>query len=207
MKFNLNATAKAKILCSIKYGDRFNGLIGEVENTSGGGTEFGLRIDGYENTRSSKGLFWFSLNELEFIESEENVMLSPNDNFIVAGVKFLDGNNDKEYYYALFDEYHVGDLVVVQTGHHGLALAEITSTDCDPYSKNKVKCSREIVTRVSMDAFYDRQTKRKACAKLKKEIDKKVKELQETTLYEMLAEKDLTLAAMLAEYKNLKGCT
>lgn len=132
MKFNLNANAKAKILCSIKYGDRFNELIGEVENTSSGGTEFGLRIDGYENSRSSKGLFWFSVDEIEFIESEETVMLSPNENFKVAGVKFLDGKNDKEYYYALFNEYYVGDTVVVQTGHHGLALAQIVSIDNDP---------------------------------------------------------------------------
>lgn len=76
-----------------------------------------------------------------------------------------------------------------------------------PDSKNKVKCSREIVDLVSMDDFYARQTKREACAKLKKEMDKKVKELQETALYEMLAEKDSTLAAMLAKYKSLTGGT
>jgi hypothetical protein len=56
-----------------------------------------------------------------------------------------------------------------------------------------------------MKAFCDRQEKRKAMAQLKKDMDKKVKELQETALYEMLAEKDPALAAMLAEYKQLSG--
>jgi hypothetical protein len=93
----------------------------------------------------------------------------------------------------------------VQTGHHGLALAEISSIGCG--DKDKVKCSREIITRVDMEAFYQRQEKRKALAQLKKDMDKKVKELQETALYEMLAEKDPALAMMLVQYKTLMGET
>lgn len=189
-----------------KYGKKYIGKIGVIENTSCGNTSYGVRIADCENPKSSVGLFWFSENEVEFIEREDNVMLSQNENFMVAGVKFLEGSNkDKEYFYALFDEYGVGDLVVVQTGHHGLALAEISSIGWS--DKDKVKCSREIVTRVSMDAFYSRQEKRKALAQLKKDMDKKVKELQETAIYELLAEKDPTLAAMLAEYKQLNGGT
>jgi hypothetical protein len=202
MEFKLDT--KVKVINGAKYGTKYLDKIGVIENTSCGNTVFGVRLDGYANPRSSKGLFWFSVDEIEFIESEENVMLNPNENFTVAGVKFLDGDNkDKEYYYALFDEYDVGDLVVVQTGHHGLALAEIVSTGWA--SKDKVKCSREIVTRVSMDAFYARQEKRKALAQLKADMDKKVKELQETALYELLAEKDPALRTMLAEYKQLTG--
>ena len=197
---------KVKVIDGSKYGSKYTGKTGVVENTSCGNTAFGIRLNGLENPRSSKGLFWFSLDEIEFIESEENVMLSQNENFFVAGVKFLDGTNrDKEYFYALFDEYYVGDLVVVQTGHHGLALAEISSIGWT--DKERVKCSREIITRVDMSAFEDRQEKRNALAKLKNDMDKKVKELQETAIYELLAEKDPTLAAMLAEYKSLTGGT
>ena len=196
--------SKVKIIATSKYGTKYIGKMGVIENTSCGNTAFGVRITGCENPKSSVGLFWFSVDEIEFIESEENVMLNSNENFMVAGVKFLDGTNkDKEYFYALFDEYDVGDLVVVQTGHHGLALAEISSIDCE--GKNRVKCSREIITRVDMGAFYERQEKRNALAKLKKDMDKKVKELQETALYELLAEKDSALAAMLEQYKQLTG--
>ena len=196
--------AKVKIIDGSKYGSKYIGKTGVIENTSCGNTAFGVRIKDCENPRSSVGLFWFSEDEIEFIEREESIMLNPNENFMAAGVKFLDGNNkDKEYFYALFEEFCVGDLVVVQTGHHGLALAEIVSLGWT--DKERVKCSREIVSRVDMKAFCDRQEKRKAMAQLKKDMDKKVKELQETALYEMLAEKDPALAAMLAEYKQLSG--
>lgn len=198
--------AKVKIIGTSKYASGLIGKIGVIENTSCGNTCLGVRIAGCENPKSRVGLFWFEADEIEFIESEENVMLNQNENFMVAGVKFLDGSNrDKEYFYALFDEYYVGDLVVVQTGHHGLALAEISSIGCE--SKEKVKCSREIITRVDMESFYERQEKRKALAQLKRDMDKKVKELQETALYELLAEKDPALALMLAQYKQLNGGT
>jgi hypothetical protein len=198
--------AKVKIIATSKYGAKYIGKTGVIENTSCGNTCMGVRIAGCENPKSSVGLFWFAEDEIEFIESEENVMLSQNENFTVAGVKFLEGSNkDKEYFYALFDEYYVGDLVVVQTGHHGLALAEISSIGWT--DKERVKCSREIITRVDMEQFYQRQKKRKALAQLKKDMDKKVKELQETALYELLAEKDPALASMLAEYKQLNGGT
>ena len=56
-----------------------------------------------------------------------------------------------------------------------------------------------------MEAFYERQEKRKALAQLKTDMDKKVKELQETAIYELLAEKDPALALMLEQYKQLTG--
>lgn len=196
---------QVKILDSCRYGNKYALMHGTVERESG--KSLGIRIPGYENPASSYGLWWFDTDEVEFIEntkSEEIIMMNQNENFMVAGVKFIDGTNtNKEYFYALFDEYCVGDLVVVQTGHHGLSLAEITSIDCS--GKDRVKCSREIVTRVDMSSFYDRQEKRKALAQLKKDMDKKVKELQETALYELLAEKDPALAAMVEQYKSLTG--
>ena len=197
--------AKVKITGE-KYGKKYVGKIGVIENTSCGNTSYGIRIAECENPKSSVGLFWFSVDEVEFIERKDDVMLSQNEDFMVAGVKFLDGNNkDKEYYYAMFDYYDIGDLVVVQTGHHGLALAEISSVDCS--GKNRVQCSREIVTRVDMNDFNTRRAKRKELAELKKNMDKKVKELQETALYELLAEKDPALAGMLEHYKRLTGGT
>ncbi len=45
----------------------------------------------------------------------------------------------------------------------------------------------------------------KCLAALKQEMDAKVKELQATALYEMLAEKDPALAAMLQKYKTITG--
>ena len=199
--------AKVKVLCSYRYDNRYEGKCGVVENTSTGYTSLGVRISGCSNPRGSSGLFWFAEDEVEFTERKENVMLSHNEDFKVAGVKFLSGaNQDKEYYYALFADNadaQEGDIVVVQTGHHGLALATISSID--DTDKNKVQCSREIVSVVDTTAFEKRKAQRVARAKLKKEMDKRVSELQETALYELLAEKDPALAAMLSDYKKLTG--
>lgn len=201
MKIQLET--RVRIISTNKYASGLIGKIGIVENSCS--DSVGVKIEGFHNPRSAEGLFWFSLDEIEFIESEENIMLSHNEDFKVAGVKFLSGSNqDKEYYYALFPENadaQEGDLVVVQTGHHGLALAIISSLD--DTDKNKVKCSREIVSIVDTAAFENRKNRRVACAKLKQEMDKRVAELQETALYEMLAERDPALAAMLADYKAL----
>lgn len=201
--------AKVKILNSDRYGNLYAGLIGVIENTSSGDTSLGVRLPKLHNPRGSSGLYWYAEDEVEFIDREENIMLNHNEDFKVAGVKFLNGSNsDKEYYYALFADNadaQVGDLVVVQTGHHGLALATISSID--DTDKNKVQCSREIVSIVDTSAFEKRKAQRVALAKLKKEMDKKVKELQETALYELLAEKDPALATMLSDYKKLTGGT
>ena len=199
--------AKVRILKSDRYGNCYAGECGVVENTSSGDTSLGIRLPGRHNPRGSSGLYWYAEDEVEFIDKEKDVMLSHNEDFKVAGVKFLSGSNqDKEYYYALFSDNAdalVGDLVVVQTGHHGLALAQISSID--DTDKNKVQCSREIVSVVDTSAFEKRKTQRKARIELKKEMDKRVSELQETALYELLAEKDPALAAMLSDYKKLTG--
>ena len=204
MKFFLDA--KVRIAASSKYDKKFIGMVGTIDNTSRSDV-IGIKIPGYLNPKSEKGIFWFYYDEIEFIESEENTVLNHNEDFKVAGVKFLSGSNsDKEYYYALFADdadAQEGDLVVVQTGHHGLALAQISSID--DTDKNKVQCSREIVSIVDTTAFENRKAKRKALVELRKKMDKKVKELQETALYELLAEKDPALAEMLDTYKRLTG--
>lgn len=201
--------ARVTILQSNRYNNSYAGMCGVVENTSSGETSLGIRIPNHFNVRGNSGLFWFAEDEVEFIDRKENIMLNHNEDFKVVGVKFLSGSNqDKEYYYALFPDNAdamEGDLVVVQTGHHGLALAQISSID--DTDKNKVQCSREIVSVVDTSAFENRKAKRVALAKLKADMDKKVKELQETAIYELLAEKDPSLASMLADYKKLTGGT
>lgn len=201
--------AKVKILNSARYDNLYRGMCGVVENTSNGETSLGIRLPKLFNPRGKSGLYWYAEDEVEFIDREEKSMLSQNEDFKVAGVKFISGSNqDKEYYYALFADNadaQEGDLVVVQTGHHGLALAQISSLD--DTDKNKVQCSREIVSIVDTTAFEKRKAQRVARAKLKKEMDKRVSELQETALYELLAEKDPALATMLSDYKKLTGGT
>ena len=193
---------KVKILSSDKYDNRFEGKKATIENTSCGGTSVGVRIDGFTNSKSSTGLFWFDHNDVEKIEKGDKFMMF--EDFVVAGVKFLDGTNtDKEYFYALFECVDVGDLVVVNTGHHGIALARISSIGVG--DKTMVKYGREVIARVDENAHKMRVERRNEIARLKAEMDKKVKELQEVAIYEMLAEKDPSLASMLNDFKALVG--
>ena len=134
-------------------------------------------------------------------EKEEIPMLK---NYRVAGIRFQDGyNTDKTYPYALYDEnIAIGDLVVVMTGHHGMSIAEVCSIG--DFDKDAVSCDREIVCKVDMTAYQDRKARAKKLADLKKEMDAKVKALQEVALYELMAEKDPELKGMLEAFKALE---
>jgi hypothetical protein len=196
----INIGTTVIIMPNAEYNNRFVKKVGVVKKVMR--NHIGVLFDDITNTASSYGVFWFDEHNIEIIENEVQIM---NANFIVAGIKFLDGTNtNKEYIYALYDEsIYPGDIVVVKTGHHGLALAEVTSRDAFP--KDSVKCGREIISRVDFTAYNEREAKAKHLSELKTAMDKKVEELQHTASYELLAEKDPTLKAMLEEYKSLIG--
>lgn len=107
-----------------------------------------------------------------------------------------------QYSYALYDPtICVSDIVVVKTGHHGFALAKVI--EIAPESATAVQFGREIVSKVDFSAYTARQEKAKQLKELKQKMDAKVKVLQSTALYELLAEKDPELASMLTAYKEL----
>ena len=130
------------------------------------------------------------------------LMIMLND-YITANVQFLDGtNHNMQYSYALYDPtICVSDIVVVKTGHHGFALAKVI--EIAPESATAVQFGREIVSKVDFSAYTARQEKAKQLKELKQKMDAKVKVLQSTALYELLAEKDPELASMLTAYKEL----
>lgn len=198
---------RVKILSHKLYRGQFAGKTGSVTCLSDLCAGWvGVSIDGQINENSSYGVYWFEIQHVEIIdknESEENIMLK---GYSIANIQFLDGTNtDRKYPYALYDEsIDSGDIVVVKTGHHGFALA--TVIDLLPENTTvKVQHGRQIVSRVDFSAYYNRVAQENRLATLKQEMDAKVKELQATALYEMLAQKDPTLAAMLQEYKTITG--
>lgn len=135
-------------------------------------------------------------------EKGDNIMFG---DFKVAGVKFCDGSNQNTvYYYALYNnEICVGDKVVVMTGHHGMGVA--TVTEIDDVNSNKVQYGREVVCKIDMTDFNNRKEKKIRMKELKNKMDAQVKKLQESAVYEMLADKDDELKSMLQEYKLLKN--
>lgn len=186
-----------------EYRDKYRGFIGIVQK-SHHDSSVGVAFPNLTNEASSYGLFWFSVDNITIVENEEDFEMLKN--YMTAGVKFLDGSNqDTEYLYALYDEnITVGDIVVVKTGHHGFALAEVSSVrECD--ERFPVKCGREIVNRVDFTAYHERCERVKRLGELRGKLDSKVKQYQQNAIYEMVAEKDPTMKAFLDEYKELLG--
>jgi hypothetical protein len=140
-------------------------------------------------------------------KEEKQMMIGKYD---VAKIRFLNGSNTyKTYYYALYDDTMcaIGDMVVVKPAHHDMALAilddVIARNEAEQYMLDSCNEGREIVCRIDMTIYNNRKEKREMAAKLKVEMDKKVKEMQELTLFEMMATKSPELKEMLDAYKSL----
>lgn len=188
----VNPSAKYKFLI---------GAIGTVERIWKGKSEdpIGVLVDNIENANSRYGIFWFSKGSIKLIKEEKHM----NKDFSVATVKFLNGSNAGiGYAYALYDNsISVGDIVVVNTGHHGMAVARVSAVneaDC-----SEVRCGREVVCKVDLTAFNERKEKAARIAALEKEMQAKAAEVQTMAIYEMMAEKSPELRIMLDEYKKL----
>lgn len=129
-------------------------------------------------------------------------------NYRVAKVRFLEGcNTHNTYNYALFDdEIQLYDNCVVKSANHGFGIASIEEI-IDNINDISVTDSngniREIVCKIDMSAFHKRIKDRQRVSQLKKEMDKKVKELQGLALYKMMAETSPELKTMLSEYEEL----
>ena len=122
--------------------------------------------------------------------------------YVVFNVNTKDAfsGTGKEYVFACYEEaISEGDVVVVDT-RYGFQLATVTKI------KDKIadiKGLKDVVCKVDMTEFQLRQEKAAKRAEIKAEMDKRIKELQKSAIYEMMAEKDESLKAMLQAYKGL----
>lgn len=185
-----------------KYKGVHKGEIGEVFRTYK--EMYGVKFEELKNPNSSYGVFWFKASQIQLItektmESEDDFIMM--ENYKRVGVSFPE-RDTAVYVYALYqDDVEVGDTVVVNTGHHGLAVAKIATLDDSKLGK--VRYNREVVCKIDLTAYEERKQRMTRAAELKQAMDAKVKEMQNQAIYEMLAEKDPALKAMFNEYKTL----
>lgn len=149
-------------------------------------------------------------NELSliFVNKQNNIIKGDNEmitgNYRIAMVKFVQGTNTvKGYAFALFDnDIKVDDTVLCDTvnGYNVATVIDIVAKD--EYDGDVTK---EIVCSVDFTNFEQRKKNREEAKKLKSEMDKKMKEMQELALYEVMAEKSPELKEMLEAYKGLVG--
>ena len=146
----------------------------------------------------------YKFQNIQLIENnQEDQKMAITGDFKVANVKFLNGANTScEYEYAMFDDYEVGDTVVVASAHHGLGIAKISSIITKDQAATK-NFEREIVSKVDMETYETRKKNRNRVNELKAKMDKRFNELNKIALFEIMAEKDPELKNMLEEYKCL----
>lgn len=187
-----------------KYHKTLNAY-GVIENTNSG-DEFGIKLDGMWNDASSKGLYWFKSTEfkiLDEIESEETNMKLTGFNKVAVITQGYGGT----YYYALYDEaVEAGDKVLVS----GTAEGELHTVDevisakeaLNRFSKD---ITAEVICKVDMSAYDKRVADRKEAKKIKDEMNRIIKQMDEVNKYEMYAKNNPELDVMLREYKKLVG--
>lgn len=137
-------------------------------------------------------------------EKGEEIMFG--ENYKVAMVKFMGGYNDNKYrQFALFEDAKVGDYVLCDnaTGHTLGTIGEILTYE-EAKEKNKIPV-KEIICVCDFTAFNKRKETKAKATELKNRMDKRIKELQTSQIYEMFAEKDDVLKELLAEYKGIIG--
>lgn len=94
----------------------------------------------------------------------------------------------------------VNDTVVVDLPSMGLVTAKVRGIQ--QYDDKAVKW---IVDKVDTRAYEEREERRIKAEVLKREIDKKVRSMDEDLKLQMYADKDATFKAMLDEYNSLKS--
>lgn len=141
-------------------------------------------------------------------KTKETNDMAVTGNYEVAMVRFVQGmNTTKEYAFALFDpNVAIDDTVLVDTANgYGVAVVCNTHTKDDYEQLGCALPTREVICKIDFTAFDERKAKRAKAAKLKTDMDKMVKSLQEIAVFELLAEKSPELKAMLEEYKSVIG--
>jgi len=182
-----------------------SGWVGVVDNISKGYWS----NDTYITVKFNGGLKrTYNANSLK-LYNEENNITDKGDNEMITGnyrvamVKFVQGTNtDKKYAFALFEDYISVDEYVLCDTAHGYSVGKVIEIiNKDEY--DGVEITKEIISPINFYYFEQRKKNREEAKKLKSEMDKKMKEMQELALYEMMAEKSPELKEMLNQYKTL----
>lgn len=194
------------------------GMSGIVERISG--STIGVKIDNLENSASTYGVFWFTVNQIRIKGKEETIMENFNN---VAIVQFP--GNPKKYGFAIYDEelellekYNSTEVIVKSslTGYDTLALLfEITTRkEFESRRENKgVKITAEVIGVVDKRSYDKRVAERerleeitKRTAEIKRKLDEEIERRKTLEFYEKIVQEysnDTELAELVKELKKL----
>lgn len=146
----------------------------------------------------------YRVDELERIDEEEEQMAKLTGYKQVAEIIQM----GKPYYYAIYDDgrkYYPGDKVIVSGTASGTVhmIKDIIDPEEAANRMGNKNITAEVVAYVDTSAYDERVEKRKEATELKKKMDQVIKQMDENNKYEMYAERNPELKAMLEAYKKL----
>lgn len=112
-----------------------------------------------------------------------------------------------DYHFAIYDDgysYEPGNKVMVSGDDKVKTINEIITPE-EAAERFKKNITAEVICPVDTSAYDERVNKRKAAEDLKKKMDDAIKKMDEEYKYEMYAEKNADLKAMLDQYRELVG--
>lgn len=178
------------------------GRLGEIQRISTHCDRcYAVDIPGEDNPYADSGYFWLDEYSMELFEATKDTdFLIPYDRVAFVTV---DGSM-QEYAYALYDEpnnrIHPTDYVLVSGKAQG-KLCFITKILPKEEVKNKV--TEEVICKVDLSAYRQRQDIKRKKQKLLAKMKAKRRELGAMTLDEMYASIDEDYAKMLDELKSI----
>lgn len=190
-----------------EYRGRFIGNYGEVVRITrpprSPSIKVGVLIDDHPNDSSRYLAYWFEADSLQ-TSYEEDYNMDTNTIFIQAKMlghpEYANQTNLPSYTYStIIPDLQPGDILVVHTAKHGLAVAEFIE-----YTETKATSGREVVAKVDISEYQARKEAAKKLASLRQAMDKRLRESQTLALYEALAQTDDEMLKLLNEYKQVK---
>lgn len=149
------------------------------------------------------------------IESEESNMAKLEGYYAVAVTEEGTGyyGVTKDYHYAIFSDgstYTIGDRVLVSGANRNvLTIKNIISLE-EAKEKYKKDITAEVICKVDTSAYDKRveernkvEKRKKEAAKIKKQMDRMLQEMDKTAIYEMYAKINPELMTKLEAYKEL----
>lgn len=203
-----NVGDRVELKAKGKYSKLTVGLKGTVFSVYG--TSIAVKIDGMHNKSSQYGAYYFKAQELVLTEEIETRKESKimEGKYLIADACYLSHNsnsaypeeNANTYAFALYDTTIIeGDYCVVKSNGHGFDIVKIQRLR----ERSDEAITREIVCKVDFSAYVSRLDARKRRDELRNEMAKKAAQLQEIAMYQILAESDPAMAALLKAYKEL----
>nr|DAJ68267.1 MAG TPA: hypothetical protein [Caudoviricetes sp.] len=169
---------------------------------------YGVIFEELKNPAGKNGRFYYTECELALFEEEEDMKEFDWTDYKVASCIVEDKPETQNFAIANFDVENVraigGDAYGVTETNRVVNIITILDGQDLHRHEGIGSAPREELKAVFNGAPYRaRQERRKKKAELKKQMDQRVKEIQATQIYEMLAEKDEALADMLKAFKEV----